>query len=421
MCHRDRKIAGSVIASVDETYFDSHESVELLGAMKKHLATTGEVPSYKLLIDDPDISREARTFFRDSEATVQSMEEASKAVKILNRYRQLRGLYQMAAHVDQEMQKGKIDLDKLLEDVTTRIAATRTNKSTKDAFLHFGDKNNSMNLVKELLYTDSSEDVIPTGIKPFDSESGGFMRGGLVTIGASSGGGKSLAGSTQMAINMATLGYKVVVIPLEMSKIEMTSRFLANRSGIDVTRILQKRLTNNEKKLVEEKYQRWVRKAKRAGGRLTVFKPTEDISIEEVFAAVNTFAPDVVIVDYISLLKGADSDDAWQKLGAMARVAKINAESTNRVNILLCQVNDEGKIRYARAISEHSTNSWIWVAKKEERTKEVGRITIEQPKSRNSRSFPFDVGFDWGHMRVVDVEAVDGVGDIPEPMKNMAE
>jgi replicative DNA helicase len=57
---------------------------------------------------------------------------------------------------------------------------------------------------------------------------------------------------------MATLGYKVVVVPLEMSKLEMTSRFMANRSGIDVTKILQRRLAQGEKELVEEKYKKWV-------------------------------------------------------------------------------------------------------------------------------------------------------------------
>lgn len=231
----------------------------------------------------------------------------------------------------------------------------------------------------------------------------------------------SLVATTQMAINMATNGYKVVVVPLEMSKVEMTARFIANRAQLDVTRILQHRLTENEQGLAFNKYAKWVKKVKKRGGRLTVFKPLEDLSIEEVFSAVNAYDADVVLIDYISLLKGADSDDAWQKLGAMARLAKINAEATNRVNILLCQVSEDGKIRYARSISEHSTNSMIWNAKKEERQKEIGRITVEQPKSRNSRSFPFDIGVHWAHMSVVDVEQADGVGDVPEPMDNMAE
>lgn len=219
---------------------------------------------------------------------------------------------------------------------------------------------------------------------------------------------------------MAERGFKVVVVPLEMSKVEMTSRAIARVAKLDVTKILQRRLAAGEKELAETKYRRWSLKIKKAGGRLTVWKPKEDVTIEDTFAAVASLDADVVIVDYISLLAGTDGDDSWQQLGAIARLGKINAEATNRVNILLCQVNDDGKVRYARAISEHSSNSWVWTTKKEEREKPIGRIKIEQPKARNSRSFPFEVGFDWAHMDVVDVSEVSAdVGDVSEPMKNL--
>jgi replicative DNA helicase len=372
------------------------------------------------MLEDLDLSENARTFFRDSEATIQSIEDAAKASKILNRYRQLRGLYSLAAKIDKEMQSGRIDLEALMEDASLDIAKIRSRKSSKDAFTHFGKNNSSTELIKDLLYNDHQDDTIPTGIKPFDAQSGGLMRGGLTTVGASSGGGKSLL-ANQLAINVATMGYRVLIVPLEMSKVEMSARILANKSGLDVTRILQHRLATDERELAYKKYELWVKRVKAKGGRLTIFKPEEDMSIEELFAAIGSYECDMVIIDYISLLKGADSDDAWQKLGAMARVAKINAETTNRVNVLLCQVNDEGKIRYARSISEHSSNSFIWVTKKEEREKPIGRIRIEQPKARNSKSFPFEVGFEWASMRIVDVESTADVGSVPEPLPNMTD
>lgn len=418
--HKNKQVAGTLISSIDESYFDNPESVEIYSAVKKYMATTGEAPTYKLMLEDLDLSENARTFFRDSEATIQSIEDAAKASKILNRYRQLRGLYSLAAKIDKEMQSGRIDLEALMEDASLDIAKIRSRKSSKDAFTHFGKNNSSTELIKDLLYNDHQDDTIPTGIKPFDAQSGGLMRGGLTTVGASSGGGKSLL-ANQLAINVATMGYRVLIVPLEMSKVEMSARILANKSGLDVTRILQHRLATDERELAYKKYELWVKRVKAKGGRLTIFKPEEDMSIEELFAAIGSYECDMVIIDYISLLKGADSDDAWQKLGAMARVAKINAETTNRVNVLLCQVNDEGKIRYARSISEHSSNSFIWVTKKEEREKPIGRIRIEQPKARNSKSFPFEVGFEWASMRIVDVESTADVGSVPEPLPNMTD
>lgn len=420
MTHRNKKIAGTLLSSVDESYFSAEESKEIYRSIKTHMGRTGEVPPFRLIVEDPELAKSTREYFRDSQATVTTTEEASKAVKILNRYRQSRGLYEIALAIDTALQGEKrLEIDGLMDTVSAQMASVRTSKQVLDNFLHFGKNNNSRDLVHQILHGDASEDTITTGIEPFDSQSGGLMRGSLFTIGASSGGGKSLM-ATHLARKMAERGYKVVVVPLEMSKIEMTSRQLANLSKLDVTKILQKRLAEGEKELVERKFNKWTRKVKKAGGRLTIYKPQEDVTIEDVFAAVASFDADVVIVDYISLLAGTDGDDSWQQLGAIARIAKINAEATNRVNILLCQVNDEGKIRYARSISEHSTNSWTWVAKKEEREKPIGRIRIEQPKARNSKSFPFEVGFEWATMSVVPVESVSpDVGDVAEPMKNL--
>ena len=420
MTHKNKAIAGTLIASTDDSYFDNEESVEIYKALKNHMATTGEAPTYRLMLEDTDLSSNARTFFRDSEATIQSVEDAKKASKILNRYRQLRGLNALAVKIDQELQSGRVDIEALMEDVSIGISNVRSRKTTKDSFLHFGKNNSSSELVKDLLYNDDQDDTIPTGIKAFDDIAGGLMRGGLTTIGASSGGGKSLM-ANQLAINMASMGYKVLIVPLEMSKVEQTARILANRAKYDVTQILQHRLATGEREAVYRRYNTWVRRVKAAGGRLTIFKPSEDMSIDELFAATATYDFDVLIIDYISLLKGADGDDAWEKLGSIARVAKINAETTNRVNMLLCQVNDDGKIRYARAISEHSNNSWIWVTKKEEREKDVGRIRIEQPKARNSKSYPFEVGFNWAFMKVVPIESSADVGAVPEPMQNLAD
>ena len=119
------------------------------------------------------------------------------------------------------------------------------------------------------------------------------------------------------------------------------------------------------------------------------------------------------------MLSGADSDDQWRQLGKIARTAKINAKNTNRVNILLCQVDQEGKIRYSRAISEHSNNSWVFVATQE--TKEAGILKIDQQKVRSGRAFPFTLKIAYDKMRISDMpqDSIDvEVGTIPEPVKN---
>lgn len=413
MVSKDKKIAGTLLSLVDESYFSFPETSEIYTAIKRHLADSGETPTYKLMLRDPEISREARDHFRDSQAEITTVKEAEKHARNLNKYRRLRGMYNLAAGINHEFQGSKVDIDKLIDQSATALNIIRSKKSTHDSFLHFGKNNNSMSIVDSILDDDNSEAIIPTGIKAFDEASGGFARGALVTIGASSGGGKSLCANT-MAKNMATMGYKVLVVPLEMSKREMTCRLMANVTSTDLTKIMLQRLATGEKELVRKRMRKWMKKVKFKGGRYTIFKPSEDMTIEEIMAAVSAYSCDVVIVDYISLLKGVDGDDQWQALGAAARYAKINAENENRVNILLCQVSEDGKIRYARSISEHSSNSWIWVASKE--ATESGVMRIEQPKSRNSMSFPFTVRMNWAFMRMEDMpqDEDDSLGPVDE-------
>jgi replicative DNA helicase len=397
------------MSSVDESYFYYEESIEIYNTIRKHMTASGSTPTYRLLVDDPGLSEKARDHLRDSQATITTVAEAQKAAKNLNGYRQARGLFNLAAHINDKMKASKVDIEGLLEESATSINITRSKKSTEDAFLHFGKNNNSNTIVKSLLFEDNSETVIPTGVPAFDDVSGGFSRGSLVTFGANSGGGKSTVANA-VAIKMASMGYKVLLVPLEMSKKEMTARTMANVTKTNLTKILLQRLATGEREDVYQKYRKWVMRVKKKGGRYTIFKPQEDMTIEEVMAAISAYECDVVIIDYISLLKGADGDDQWRVLGSVARYAKINAEIENRVNILLCQVDDNAKIRYARAISEHSSNSWIWIATKE--TKESGLTRIEQPKSRNSLAFPFMIKLEYEFMRISDAPQDDALGSI---------
>ena len=411
MCNRDPKIAGTLIQGINKSYFNIPESIELFESIHKYMADNGSPPTYRLLLEDPDLSKEARQYMRESVQTITDVKAAKKSIQVLDVYRKRRGLADIVDRIVAETGKAKFDVDTLLHKISENISHMNAKRSSDDAFVHFGKNDSSEKLINSILYDDNSEQIIPTGFKQFDRESGGFARGALVTIGANSGGGKS-ATASQMAINMASMGYKVLLVPLEMSKWEMTARIMANVTKTPLTNILTGRLATSEKDEVRHKMRKWRKKVKAKGGRYTIYKPETDMTIEEIMAAISAVQCDVVIIDYISLLKGTDDENQWLKLGSAARYAKINAENMNRVNILLCQVDDAGKIRYAGAIKEHSANSWIWVTTKE--TKELGINIIEQIKSRNSKPFPFRVKTNLDIMRIKDAPMDDSLGSDPE-------
>lgn len=406
MCNRDKKIAGTLLAGVDESFLFSPESVEIYQTIQKIMSETGESPSYRLLIEDPDLSKDARNHLRESQSSVQSIADAKKAVSNLEKYRKRRGIYNLAIDLANQLKAPKMDTDLVLHRAANAISVIRAKKATDESFLHFGKNNNSMKIVDSILYEDNSVDVIPTKIECFDQVSGGVYRGALFTIGANSGGGKSIM-AVVLAKNFVEQGYKVVLVPLEMSKKEMTTRLMASVTGTDFSDLWLQRLSTGDRDKVRKRFRKWLKKVKNGGGRLTIYKPEQDETIEEVYAATAAYDADINLVDYIGLLKGVDGDDQVRALGQVARYGKINAENTGRANILLCQLTDEGKIKYSRAITEHSSLSWTWMATPE--SKETGVTKIEQPKSRNSMAFPFYVKFDYAKMQIhsMDMSAVD--------------
>lgn len=211
--------------------------------------------------------------------------------------------------------------------------------------------------------------------------------------------------ANQLNINQATMGYKTSLVPLEMSSQEMISRTMSSVTGYSSIDIFLKRLASGERDEIYKRMCRQDKKIAAAGGRYTVFKPKEDLSIEELLASIHSLNADVTYIDYIGLLAGADGDDQWRKLGQIARFGKIYAENHNKVLVLLAQINEEGKLRYSQAIKEHSSLAWTFVATKE--SKEKGYLNIEMLKSRNQVQKPFTLGIDYSRMHVYDLKPED--------------
>lgn len=400
LCSPNRRISGTLLAGLDETYFYNEQAQDAYKKILGIMSSTGEAPRWHHLLEDPSLSEDTRDFLKNSRIKIKKKKQITTAVRILNRYRQLRGLYFLGEDLIDRLQKKKVDESQLLQKVSDSLAKVRANKSLKDLALHFGKNNNSYDLVKRMIFEEQKRNYLPTGFRDFDQKNGGIFLGTLFTIGGSTGGGKS-ALAAQLAMFWAKIGESVVLVPLEMSKEEQTARLLANVAEMDVRKILLQRLSEDEKKKVIKKYIKYVKRAKEKGGRYTIFKPEQDMTIEEILTIASTYAPRVVIVDYISLLKGVSGQDQWQKLSDVARYCKIFAANNNCIVVLLAQVSEEGKIRYSQGVKEHSDYAWLFVSTKESRENEI--LNIEQGKGRNAELFPFSLRARLNVMRIGDL------------------
>ncbi|MGF3998939.1 hypothetical protein ACQX8C_14480, partial [Staphylococcus aureus] len=160
LTHKDKRVSGTLLSLIDESYFNYTESQEVYSAVLRHMRETGTTPAYRLLIEDPAISEGTRKWLRDSQATVTTVDEAQKCARLLNKYRQIRQLEELAVNIDATLNsKGKLDVGTLLEDTALRLSSARATKSTKDAFTHFGMNNNATALVRDILYAESGDDI----------------------------------------------------------------------------------------------------------------------------------------------------------------------------------------------------------------------------------------------------------------------
>lgn len=398
---RNLALAGMALSSVDDSYFANKYTRMAYRQVLKAVSGSGAVPSWTELLDDPGLEEPVRIKLRKAEIEkIRSTDDLNRHVNSLNKYRQLRGLFQLSEEVVLNLNKKSVDPDTLLTEIADSVVKLRQAKSVDHTVVNFGVGNNSTELAKSLL-SDANANFIPTGFDTFDKRNGGFGWGNLVVIGGTTGGGKSTL-AAQFGINWSDMGEDVTFVPLEMTERETTARLMANASGLDVRKILFNKLSDGEKELYWKAFKRFVKTKKKAQGTLRLFKPRHDMSIEEILASVYPFGSRIVIVDYISLLKGVDGDDSWQKLGAVARYCKIWAEANDAIVVLLAQVSGDGVIRYARSIAEHANYAWTFIANSQTQEQEI--LNIEQVKARNGERFPFVLKATMANMRVRDLE-----------------
>jgi archaellum biogenesis ATPase FlaH len=221
------------------------------------------------------------------------------------------------------------------------------------------------------------------------------------------GGGKTLV-AQNLAENMA-LYADTVYVPLEMTEEEMVARSMSAKGQVPIHRITSGKWSETEVERCIAGLQKYNRKLKKQGRRLGIFSPPVDMSFDEVITFLHPYNYTVVFIDYISLLKGADGDDQWRELTNISRQAKIYAKTHKKIVVLLAQLSEEGKIRYARGMLENANLAWTFLAT--EASKAAGEIHIVMPKARSYDPTPITLDVDYPCMLIKGSQTADKLAD----------
>lgn len=205
-----------------------------------------------------------------------------------------------------------------------------------------------------------------------------------------------------MVKHMALAGFKVCLVSLEMNEYELLERRVSSVTGVPITLLRQpESLSEQEKEAIVKQFEKHQAEVLAVNGAEDYKCRLNDLTIEELLYGLKPYGYDVIVVDYLGLLKGVDGDDQWRRLSEAARFCKIFAEENNINVIALAQLSKDGEIRYSKGILEHANNSFSWVTDK--KSKEQGIIEVEQKKNRTGETANFFLDVDFTCMTMKDL------------------
>ena len=190
-------------------------------------------------------------------------------------------------------------------------------------------------------YDDKAKSLIKTGYPSIDHYLGGLLGGNLMLIAASTSMGKT-AFILNMICKMAMQNIKILFFSLEMTTDELLSRIVALNTGIDAERLRNRNLTDKEL----DTFAQYVDSKEFAELQKNITMNSEyDVTIDHFAAAVRKSKAQIVVVDYLGLIKGGTGSNRYEKVSEISRSLKILANETNKPFVVLHQLNRDLKAR----------------------------------------------------------------------------
>ena len=251
----------------------------------------------------------------------------------LIRYTTHRRAVEAAARITQKA-NGQVDPDELAEFARGQIdqAMTPRGSTPVETWIEQLDR-------AESRWQTPVTDAIPTGWHDLDEllSGGGLRPGHLTVVGARPGVGKSLV-ATMLAGKTAAAGHGVYFASVEMSSDELTDRIAAAATGVPLSDITNRSLSNEQ-----------IQSMKPALKRIASWPLTLDDRVSTV-AHIKRGARNktressglgLVIVDYLQLLASPDTGKIprHEVVAGMSRSMKLMAREFNVPVVLLSQLN----------------------------------------------------------------------------------
>lgn len=292
------------------------------------------------------------------------------------------------------------EVAQFLAETAEKAVSTSLHSTEKDEF-SFGTKSHFVNDLKAMLDPNRKPSFIKTGLDCYDDAIGGFPEYGVVLLGGTTSAGKSVM-ANQLLLNMPFNVENTTFLKssLELTKEQELYRVAASLAGINLQQIKMNTLTDIQRKVINDTLHLYSKDVAELNNNIRFWSPqaTGGINMGDFLRRCRVANAKVSVLDYVGLLNDVDVDKQAIALSSAVRQAKIYANATASLIIILVQVDSEKHvIRYSRAMLEHADVFWRWNPTPAE--KSAGSWFIYQEKGRDSPIGKFQVELESGLMR----------------------
>jgi len=379
------------INMIDWKYFESYEHRLICRIVLEHFSQYKTLPN-KLIIQNEIKERKADDDYITRYIGELDAIYASYHPGILQRDYCLDKIEEFAKRA--AMGKAMADIFKLIqsqkswEDDAADIfkKAQLVGRTYDDGLDYFADPAGRYEMMKS---QEMSKQIFTSGFEEIDQymSFGGLSRKEIGAFLGTSGVGKSWL-LCNAAVKNILLGWKVLYVSLEMEPIKLAKRFDSLIAGIPAFDLLKESdaVVEAVKEQVEGKEDKRLLIIKEfAAGTANVDTIRGHLS----HLALNNFKPDLLIVDYLGLMKGYDGLAAYESLEKLVTGLRGLAMELNLAVLTAVQANREGQKASSaggRIDGSHIGDSYgikrpldaLWAINKPEHCPEIGYIHIDK-------------------------------------------
>jgi replicative DNA helicase len=256
----------------------------------------------------------------------------------------MRSLIQAATEIATQGYESNVDVDQFLDTAEHKIFEISERK-VRPSFFRIRDiMVDSMKAIEQLYERKELVTGVPTGFVDFDRLTAGLQPSDLIVVA-----GRPSMGKTAFALNVAEYAalhaqVGVAVFSLEMSKEQLVLRMLCSQARVDQSRV-------RSGFAAERDFPKLALAASHLADSPIFIDDTPALSVLELRAKTRRLKRDrdaklgLVIVDYLQLMRGHDTDSREQEISGISRSLKALAKEIDVPVIALSQLNRQVEAR----------------------------------------------------------------------------